>query len=55
MALHDIDVLLVDLSLNQVRLLLAPTANLQEISIEHGWGSEFNKLAAELERLLGIT
>jgi hypothetical protein len=53
-ALHDIDILLANLSLNQVKVLLAPTANLQELSIECGWGSEFNELAAKLENLLDI-
>jgi hypothetical protein len=53
-ALHDIDMLLANPSLNQVKVLLAPTANLQELSIECGWGGEFNELAAKLENLLDI-
>lgn len=50
-AIHDLDALLANPSLAGIRCLLPPTANLQELSIECGWGSEFNKLAAELEEL----
>jgi hypothetical protein len=53
-ALHDIDQLLAEPSRDQVKLLLLPTANLQELSIESGWGNEFNELASQLERLLGL-
>jgi hypothetical protein len=53
-ALHDLDALLASPSTRRVKFLLLPTANLQELSVECGWGSEFNKLAAELERVLGI-
>jgi hypothetical protein len=53
-ALHDVDALLANPSARGMKCLLLPTANLQELSIECGWGSEFNKLAAELERVLGI-
>ena len=53
-ALHDIDALLANPSANQVKLLLLPTANLQELSIDCGWGSQFNNLAAQLEAVLGI-
>jgi len=38
-----------------VKSLLLPTANLQELSIENGWGGEFNEIADRLERLLGIS
>lgn len=48
-ALHDIDALLAHPSPGGVRWLLAPTGNLQELSIECGWGVEFNELAAKLE------
>ena len=50
-ALHDLDALLASPSPEGIRCLLMPTSNLQELSIEYGWGSEFNKLAAELEEL----
>lgn len=48
-ALRDIDALLAHPSPGGVRWLLAPTGNLQELSIECGWGMEFNQLAAKLE------
>jgi|GEM_PF-1900117 len=53
-ALHDIDALLANPSVHQVKLLLLPTANLQELSMDCGWGSLFNDLAARLEAVLGI-
>jgi hypothetical protein len=53
-ALHDLDALLGTPSTGQARLLLAPTANLQELAMECGWGDEFNRLASELEIFLGI-
>jgi len=53
-ALQDIDALLAEPSTYGVKLLLAPTANLQELSIENGWGTEFNALASQLERVLGL-
>jgi hypothetical protein len=53
-ALHDLDALLANPSTDQVRYLLLPTANLQELSMECGWGSEFNELATKLEGVLGI-
>ena len=54
-ALRDLDNLLSSPSTSQVKLLLLPTANLQELAIECGWGQEFNELAAQLENLLGIS
>ncbi|MFH0728207.1 MAG: hypothetical protein V2B19_17925 [Pseudomonadota bacterium] len=53
-ALNDIDSLLASPSTEGVKYLLLPTANLQELSIENGWGQEFNDLADKLERLLGL-
>jgi hypothetical protein len=53
-ALYDLDVLLANLSTPRVKRLLMPTGNLQELSIECGWGDEFNQLAAALEKVLGI-
>jgi len=53
-ALHDINALLANPSAHQVKLLLLPTANLQELSMDCGWGSQFNNLAARLEAVLGI-
>lgn len=50
-AVQDLDALLANPSSRGVRSLLLPTANLQELSIECGWGSEFNELAAELEEI----
>jgi hypothetical protein len=37
-ALHDIDKLFAEPSMGQIKLLLLLTANLQELSIESGWG-----------------
>lgn len=53
-ALRDIDSLLVSPSTKGVKFLLLPTANLQELSLENGWGKEFNFLASKLEKILGI-
>lgn len=50
-AIHDLDALIANPSLGGVMSLLLPTANLQELSIECGWGREFNDLAAELEEM----
>ncbi len=54
-ALQDIDSLLASPSTQGVKYLLLPTANLQELSLENDWGQDFNKLAKELEDLLGIS
>ena len=54
-ALKDIDSLLASPSTEGVKFLLLPTANLQELSLENGWGQEFNALASKLEKLLGIS
>jgi hypothetical protein len=53
-ALNDIDALLENPSLPRLRLLLAPTANLQELAIECVWGEDFGRLAAALENILEI-
>ncbi len=50
-ALSDIDALLISPSKSGFKALLAPTANLQELSIENGWGDVFNEFAAQLESL----
>ena len=54
-ALQEIDLLLSNPSTNGVKRLLLPTANLQELSLENGWGDEFNELASKLESVLGIS
>jgi hypothetical protein len=54
-ALKDINALLDSPSSEGTKLLLLPTANLQELSIENGWGDEFNNFANNLEILLGIS
>ncbi|NVK38444.1 MAG: hypothetical protein HWE18_11010 [Gammaproteobacteria bacterium] len=54
-ALKDIDSLLASPSTEGMKFLLLPTANLQELSLENGWGQEFNALASKLEKLLGIS
>ena len=54
-ALRDLNGLLSHPSTGQVKCLLLPTANLQELAIECGWGVEFNELAVQLENVLGIT
>lgn len=53
-ALHELDALLSNPSVNTVRDLLLPTANLQELSMDCGWGGEFCDLAAKLESVLDI-
>ncbi|RDS81780.1 hypothetical protein [Dyella psychrodurans] len=53
-ALRDLDAILANLSVNKIRELLLPTANLQELSMDCGWGGQFNDLAAKLEKVLGI-
>ena len=53
-ALKDIDSLLNSPSVEGVKHLLLPTANLQELSMANDWGTEFLTLATELESLLGI-
>lgn len=54
-AIEDIDVLLTSPSTHGVSFLLAPTANLQELAMDNGWGAEFNNLAQELEEILGLS
>lgn len=54
-ALKDIDSLLASPSTEGVKFLLLPTANLQALSIENGWGQEFEVLASKLEKLLDIS
>jgi hypothetical protein len=54
-ALQDIDSLLASPSTQGVKYLLLPTANLQELSLENGWGHDFNTIANELHCLLGIS
>ncbi|SEH95666.1 hypothetical protein SAMN05660691_02426 [Rheinheimera pacifica] len=54
-ALKDIDSLLSSPSTEGVKYLLLPTSNLQELSLENGWGKEFYLLANQLENLLGIS
>jgi len=53
-AVRDLDAALTTASNDQVRFLLAPTGNLQELALENGWGSKFNDFAVQLEKLLGI-
>ncbi|MDQ2820296.1 MAG: hypothetical protein M3Y65_07870 [Pseudomonadota bacterium] len=50
-AVEDIDALLADFSQKRAIALVAPTANLQEVSLDCGWGHDFNALAAQLEAL----
>ena len=53
-AIGDIDSILsaTDLSTesDKVKSIVAPTGNLQDLSIESGWGDKFLTLARELER-----
>lgn len=53
-ALRDIDAALALPSTDTLKWLLAPTGNLQELSIANGWGQQFNELAAKLEQSCGI-
>ena len=54
-AVKDIDSLLKSLDLSkeekELRILIAPTANLQELSIDCGWGEEFCELAKKIETI----
>jgi len=50
-AVEDIDALLANFSEKYAFALVALTANLQELSIDGGWGSDFNVLAAQLEAI----
>lgn len=55
-ALIEIDSILsathISSRLLQIEFLIAPTANLQDLAIDCGWGDEFLKLAAELDGLI---
>jgi hypothetical protein len=53
-ALTDIDSILASPDNAKIKFLLAPTGNLQELSMDNGWGSEFCSIAAELEHILGL-
>jgi hypothetical protein len=52
-AIRDVDSILSATDLyaesDRVKLLVAPTGNLQDLSIECGWGDEFLDLARQLE------
>lgn len=55
-AIKDIDAILATKDLSQesgrIRLLIAPTSNLQDLSIDCGWGEEFLLLADKIEQEL---
>ena len=53
-ALADIDAILAKPDDRKTVLLLAPTGNLQELSMEYGWGEQFLAIAAEIECLLQL-
>ena len=53
-AISDIDNILQHPHNSLVKVLLLPTGNLQELSIENGWGQQFMELASQLERILGV-
>lgn len=55
MALREINAAIASPSQGSIGYLLLATGNLQELAMECGWGTEFNVLAARLERALGIT
>lgn len=42
------------MSIDKMKLLLAPTGDMQEISINNGWGDEFLKIAYVIEIASGI-
>jgi len=42
-----------DVAVNKLLFLIAPTGDLQEISISSGWGYEFLDIAEAIERALG--
>ena len=54
-ALEAIDAVLEHPDNNRLKLILAPTGNIQELSIEYGWGNEFLQISAGLERALGLS
>ena len=39
-------------NLVELRVLLAPTGPIQEISIDNGWGERFLELAGEIDRMI---
>lgn len=41
-------------AIDKMKFLLAPTGDLQEISISSGWGDEFLEIADTIEIALGI-
>ena len=41
-----------EVNIKAVRDLLLPTASLQEISIDNGWGKEFCEIASKIEKLI---
>ena len=55
-AMNDIDSILSADNLSskhfQIKVLIAPTANLQDLAIDCGWGKKFLKLADELDELI---
>lgn len=53
MAVKDIDILLQssDISKEKLKLLIAPTGNLQDLSIDCGWGEKYCDLAEMIENI----
>ncbi len=40
-------------TIEKIRLMIAPTGSLQEISISNGWGEKFIELAIKVESSIG--
>jgi hypothetical protein len=40
------------IEINIIKMLIAPTGSLQEISIDNGWGEEFIKITNEIEKIM---
>ena len=53
-AIKDIEHCLESMDNSKISLLIAPTANLQDLSIDAGWQDEFLVLASRIDKLISI-
>jgi hypothetical protein len=42
-----------NIEIDELKILIAPTGNIQDISIDNGWGEEFIKIANDIENTIG--
>ena len=42
-----------EIDIDELKLLIAPTGNVQEISIDNGWCEEFIKIAEKIDVIIG--